>query len=116
MKNIRNWVMASMVCAGSLVGMAQPSPAIPTDPVIEAHIQKWLKKMTLEEKVGQMCEITVDVITDFPGSKDGFKLSEAMLDTVIGKYKVGSILNVPLSVAQKRRYGLPQSVRFRRSR
>lgn len=63
-----------------------------------------------------MCEITVDVITDFPGSKDGFKLSEAMLDTVIGKYKVGSILNVPLSVAQKRRYGLPQSVRFRRSR
>ena len=51
--------------------------------------------------MGQMCEITVDVITDFPGSKDGFKLSEAMLDTVIGKYKVGSILNVPLSVAQK---------------
>ncbi|MCD7817154.1 MAG: glycoside hydrolase family 3 C-terminal domain-containing protein, partial [Bacteroides sp.] len=62
----------------------------------------WLKKMTLEEKIGQMCEITVDVVTDFPGSKDGFKLSEAMLDTVIGKYKVGSILNVPLSVAQKK--------------
>ena len=58
--------------------------------------------MTLEEKIGQMCEITVDVVTDFPGSKDGFKLSEAMLDTVIGKYKVGSILNVPLSVAQKK--------------
>lgn len=49
-----------------------------------------------------MCEITVDVVTDFPGSKEGFKLSEAMLDTVIGKYKVGSILNVPLSVAQKK--------------
>lgn len=52
MKNIRNLAMASMLCAGSLVGVAQPSPAIPTDPVIEAHIQKWLKKMTLEEKVG----------------------------------------------------------------
>lgn len=102
MKNFRNLAMASMVCAGSLVGMAQSSPAIPADSVIEAHIQRWLKKMTLEEKVGQMCEITVDVITDFPGSKDGFKLSEAMLDTVIGKYKVGSILNVPLSVAQKK--------------
>lgn len=94
--------MASMMCAGSLMGLAQTIPAIPADPVIEAHIQKWLKKMTLEEKVGQMCEITVDVVTDFPGSKDGFKLSEAMLDTVIGKYKVGSILNVPLSVAQKK--------------
>ena len=102
MNNIRNLAMASMVCAGSLAGMAQPAPAISADPVIEAHIQEWLKKMTLEEKLGQMCEITVDVVTDFPGSKDGFKLSEAMLDTVIGKYKVGSILNVPLSVAQKK--------------
>ena len=102
MNNIRNLAMASMVCAGSLAGMAQPASAISADPVIEAHIQEWLKKMTLEEKIGQMCEITVDVVTDFPGSKDGFKLSEAMLDTVIGKYKVGSILNVPLSVAQKK--------------
>ena len=102
MNNIRNLAMASMVCAGSLAGMAQPAPAISADPVIEAHIQEWLKKMTLEEKIGQMCEITVDVVTDFPRSKDGFKLSEAMLDTVIGKYKVGSILNVPLSVAQKK--------------
>ena len=102
MNNIRKWAMASIMCAGGLTGMAQIAPAIPADPVIEAQIQKWLKKMTLEEKIGQMCEITVDVVTDFPGSKDGFKLSEAMLDTVIGKYKVGSILNVPLSVAQKK--------------
>lgn len=102
MKNIRNLAMASVVCAGCLSGVAQSLPAIPSDPVIEANIQEWLKKMTLEEKIGQMCEITVDVVTDFPGSKEGFKLSEAMLDTVIGKYKVGSILNVPLSVAQKK--------------
>lgn len=102
MKNIRNLAMASVVCAGCLSGMAQSLPAIPSDPVIEANIQEWLKKMTLEEKIGQMCEITVDVVTDFLGSKEGFKLSEAMLDTVIGKYKVGSILNVPLSVAQKK--------------
>ena len=104
MKQIKNLALASVFCAGSYVaGMAQQVvPAIPSDPVIEQNIQNWLKKMTLEEKIGQMCEITVDVVTDFPGSKDGFKLSEAMLDTVIGKYKVGSILNVPLSVAQKK--------------
>ena len=64
MNNIRNLAMASMVCAGSLAGMAQPAPAISADPVIEAHIQEWLKKMTLEEKIGQMCEITVDVVTE----------------------------------------------------
>lgn len=104
MKQIKNLALASVLCAGSYVtGMAQQvTPAIPSDPAIEQNIQNWLKKMTLEEKIGQMCEITVDVVTDFPGSKDGFKLSEAMLDTVIGKYKVGSILNVPLSVAQKK--------------
>jgi beta-glucosidase len=79
---------------------AQTTPAIPSDPAIEARIEQLLGKMTLEEKIGQMCEITVDVVTDFPGSKDGFRLDDAKLDDVIGKYKVGSILNVPLSVAQ----------------
>ena len=48
-----------------------------------------------------MCEITIDVVSDFEASKkNGFTLNPAMLDTVIGKYKVGSLLNVPLSVAQ----------------
>ncbi len=74
-------------------------PAIPTDKKIEAKIEKMLSKMTLEEKVGQMTEITIDVITDFE-SKHDFKLSQAMLEKVIGEYKVGSILNVPLGRAQ----------------
>ena len=73
-------------------GVAQTPAAIPSDPEIEARIQEWLGKMTLEEKVGQMCEITIDVVTDFEKSKNGFALSEQMLDTVIGKYKVGSLL------------------------
>ena len=95
--------MTTVMCAGAIASaVGQTAPAIPSDPVIEANIQQWLKKMTLEEKIGQMCEITIDVVTDFEKSRDGFTLSEAMLDTVIGKYKVGSLLNVPLSVAQKK--------------
>lgn len=95
--------MTTVMCAGAIASaVGQTTPAIPSDPVIEANIQQWLKKMTLEEKIGQMCEITIDVVTDFEKSRDGFTLSEAMLDTVIGKYKVGSLLNVPLSVAQKK--------------
>ena len=95
--------MTTVMCAGAIASaVGQTAPAIPSDPVIEANIQQWLKKMTLEEKIGQMCEITIDVVTDFEKSCDGFTLSEAMLDTVIGKYKVGSLLNVPLSVAQKK--------------
>lgn len=105
MKNIKKLALASVLCTGvCLTAEGQkPAPAIPSDPVIEAHIQEWLKKMTLEEKVGQMCEITIDVVSDFETSKkNGFTLNPAMLDTVIGKYKVGSLLNVPLSVAQKK--------------
>lgn len=99
MKKLITFIAMCIGCLSPLAAQTVP-PAIPADPKIEANIERLLKKMTLEEKVGQMCEITVDVITDFEGSKNGFKLSEAMLDTVIGKYKVGSILNVPLSIAQ----------------
>ena len=104
MKNkLRRIAAAAALCAGvCLTATGQTPPAITPDHEIEANIQKLLKKMTLDEKVGQMCEITIDVVTDFPKSRDGFTMSEAMLDTVIGKYKVGSLLNVPLSVAQKK--------------
>ena len=56
----------------------QPVPAIPSDPEIEGKIEKLLKNLTLEEKIGQMCELTIGVITD----KSGQKLSEDLLDTV----------------------------------
>lgn len=79
-------------------------PAIPKDPRIEAEIRRLLDHMTLEEKIGQMCEITIDVVTDFEASRRNgvFTLDMEKLDTVISKYKVGSLLNVPLGVAQDR--------------
>ena len=80
---------------------AQTKPAIATDAAIEKKIDAIMQKMTLDEKIGQMCEITIDVLTDYK-SANPLKFSEAILDTVIGKYKVGSILNVPLNVAQKK--------------
>ena len=105
MKNISKFAVVFMLCTGALLqtGCQQhtASPAIPSDPQIEESIKQWLDKMTLEEKIGQMCQITIDVVTDFDASrKNGFTLDKAKLDTVIGKYKVGSLLNVPLSVAQ----------------
>ena len=126
-------------------------PAIPQDKKMEQKIESQLKKMTLDEKIGQMCELTIDLLqkrtNPFAGidpqnmkvddlkkiiekyklenefrlgnempaqdvmmqiymrimeieSAKGFQLDEAMLDSVIGKYKVGSILNVPNSIAQ----------------
>ena len=70
------------------------SPVIAKDASIEKKVEKTLKRMTLEEKIGQMAELAIDVIQDRSVVGE-YRVSEAMLDSVIGKYKVGSILNVP---------------------
>lgn len=77
------------------------APAIPSDAEIEKKIDQLLSTMTLEEKVGQMAQITITAIQN--KDKEGnFQWKEAMLDSVIGKYKVGSILNVLSMEAQTR--------------
>jgi len=80
------------------------APAIPEDEVIESAVKEKLSDMTLEEKVGQMTQLTVDVVTDMSvsWSSGKFTLSEEKLDTIIRIYKVGSLLNVPMGVAQTR--------------
>lgn len=66
-------------------------PAIPGDKAIEASIEKTLRSMTLEEKAGQLIQISLEVIYD--GARGVFK--EDAMKTVFDTYKVGSILNVP---------------------
>ena len=133
----------TMICA-AVAAQAQ-KPAIPRDAALEAKIEKTLAKMTLDEKIGQMLELNLDVMgkmtvenakvdrekvrsvlqqygrpdsevkavlkmTDqeiidklggFPvdiyqgETKRVWKLNETMLDTLISKWKVGSILNAP---------------------
>ena len=84
--------------------MAQTTvaPAIPRDENIEKKVEALLKRMTLEEKIGQMTELTIDVITKRDNPTKEFQIDDALLDTVIGKYKVGSILNVPQGIAQSK--------------
>ena len=68
MKNILVATVLSLSMATNVC--AQVQPAIPSDARIEKKVESLLKKMTLEEKVGQMCEITIDVITDFNSPND----------------------------------------------
>ena len=70
-------------------------PAIPRDADLEAKIEKTLSKMTLEEKVGQMLELNLDVMGTMDWTNRKWTLNETMLDTLISKWKVGSILNAP---------------------
>ena len=99
----KNWMLSLALAANVWVAEAQQvAPAIPRDEKIEQQVESLLQKMTLDEKIGQMCELTIDVLQDRSGGQDAkdFRLSEAMLDSVFGKYKVGSILNVPQGKAQ----------------
>ena len=139
----KTFFTAVLACAALLV-QAQ-KPAIPRDAKLEAKIEKTLSRMTLDEKIGQMLELNLDVMgkmsvenakvdrekvrsvlqqygrsseeveamlkmTDaqiidrlgnFPidiyqgETKRVWKLNETMLDTLISKWKVGSILNAP---------------------
>ena len=132
-----------------LTPLASAQPAIPRDAALEAKVEKTLARMTLDEKIGQMLELNLDVMgrmtienakvdrekvrsvmqqygrsdeetdamlkmTDqeiidklgaFPvdiysgDTKRVWKINETMLDTLISKWKVGSILNAPGSRA-----------------
>ncbi|MBN1927245.1 MAG: glycoside hydrolase family 3 C-terminal domain-containing protein [Prolixibacteraceae bacterium] len=75
-------------------------PAIAKDSDIDQKVESLLSKMTLEEKIGQMTQLTIDVLHEPGSGNQDFQMSEAIMDTVFGIYKVGSILNTPGNLAQ----------------
>ena len=73
-------------------------PVIKSDPKIEAQVEQTLKKLTLEEKIGQMMEL----VTDLFGANDKngvFYIDEHKTDSILSCYKIGSILNAPNTCA-----------------
>ena len=90
-------VLTLALLTAATITLAQ-RPAIPRDAALEAKIEKQLARMTLDEKVGQMLELNLDIM----GQRDAngqWQLNEQMLDTTIQKYKIGSILNAPATRA-----------------
>ena len=73
-------------------------PVIKSDAKIEAQVEQTLQKLTLEEKVGQMMEL----VTDLFGANDKngvFYIDEKKTDSILSRYKIGSILNAPNTCA-----------------
>ena len=68
--------------------------AIPRDAKLEAKVEKTLQKMTIDDKIGQMLELNLDIMGKYDANRV-WQLNETMLDTCISKWKVGSILNAP---------------------
>ena len=82
----------TMFCA--TMAVSAQKPAIPRDVALESKVQKTLSKMTLDEKIGQMLELNLDIMGRYDATGK-WQLNETMLDTLISKWKVGSILNAP---------------------
>ena len=62
------------------------------------NVDKLLSQMTLEEKVGQMAQVTVDILMD----NKTWKLKDSMLTKGILDYKIGSVLNTWNNIAHKK--------------
>ena len=87
--NKKTSVLASMsiILASCGAGQTSGSSAIPEDKAVENKVESVLKKMTLEEKVGQMVQLTA-----------GAFCTDDLVDTakvrhLVKEYKIGSFLN-----------------------
>ena len=80
------------------LGASANVPVIKSDAKVEAQVEQTLQKLTLEEKVGQMMELVTDL---FGGNdKNGvFYIDEKKTDSILSRYKIGSILNAPNTCA-----------------
>lgn len=94
--------MKKILLSISLLALAYTAsanvPIIKSDPKIEAQVEQTLKKLTLEEKIGQMMEL----VTDLFGANDKngvFYIDEHKTDSILSRYKIGSILNAPNTCA-----------------
>lgn len=94
--------MKKILLSISLLALAYTAsanvPVIKSDPKIEAQVEQTLKKLTLEEKIGQMMEL----VTDLFGANDKngvFYINEHKTDSILSRYKIGSILNAPNTCA-----------------
>lgn len=73
------------------------------NPATEQKIKVLVSRMTLEEKVGQMAQVSIEGFAK-KGSVQAFEMDTAMLREAIVKYHIGSILNTPPELYDTRQW------------
>lgn len=81
-------------------GTGNVTSAIPADTDLEMKVKEIVSKMSLEDKIGQMCEVTIDLVQGDSLVDGQVVLDPAKVDSIFSKYRVGSVLNVPMGFAQ----------------
>lgn len=104
MKKLTIALMSGLIltACGQNSGSGSSGNAIPADSDIEKRVKEIVGKMSLEDKIGQMCEIEIGQLTDYraTGENGKFTLDSAKMKEAFEKYRVGSVLNTPLGEAQ----------------
>lgn len=85
--------VCSVVCLVIFASSVEAKITFSTDPVQEQRIAETLSRMTLQEKVGQMLQLNIDVLGHEENGQ--FVLDNDKLERAFGQYKVGSVLNAP---------------------
>ena len=75
---------------------AEPAPSASLDPAVEARIDELMAGMSLADKVGEMTQVTIDVLLAREGGKviEPQRLDPDSLQAVLVDKRVGSVLNV----------------------
>ncbi|MFN0049373.1 MAG: glycoside hydrolase family 3 N-terminal domain-containing protein [Cytophagales bacterium] len=100
--------LLALVSSGSLA--QKTNSKFPKQTFDKTKIEEYISKMTLEEKVGQMAQITLDVVCKGNSrfqSAEPIEIDTAKLRHALVKYKIGSVLNTANNK------GLPKELWFK---
>lgn len=82
-------LLPGLALPAQTAGRRSPAAAGP-----DARIESLLRRMTIEEKVGQMTQVTIDVVSAGNASGTNHRLDPRKLEDAVSKYHIGSIINV----------------------
>ena len=86
---------------GGLAACTRIPPAIAPDKKIETRIGELLQKMTLEEKIGQMCQLTAGVVIDQSDPQH-----PVLSDPLSAGYQYGGVVQLRTHAQVLRNFGL----------
>ncbi len=93
MRKLAYIIIAAIVCSTILLSAKQKADK--KENAIDKKVKALVSKMTLEEKVGQMTQITIETVSKQHGTAtQQFEYDPIKLKEAITKYHVGSLLNV----------------------
>ena len=88
-------VLSLGIMTGCGTSSAKHEPSIPRDAQIEKKVKEQLSKMSLDDKIGQMLQLELSTMGQARRGESSYTVNETKMDSLIGKYRTGSVLNTP---------------------